>query len=678
MKHIKHGLFVFAFLVFFSVASTVSAATIPVFDWVAAYTGSLLGVSGGFSQLYSGASNPQDGSFYVTSLFSGTPDFDPSDAGTNSIASVGGQDAFVSKFDVDGNYEWTKTWGGSGTETASRVSVDGNGDIYVTGSFQSTVDFDPGVGTAYATSTGGTDVFLNKLDADGNYEWTKTWGGTGNESGPSSLAVSPTDDVYVLSFFTGTLDFDPGVGTAYATSSGNYDVAVSKFSADGTFQWVKTWGGTNVDIATGLIVGDDESLYVTGYFAGTTDLDPGAGTSAATSAGSYDGFMVKLDSSGTLVWAKTWGGTNYEIPNEIAMDASGNAFSYGYFAGTTDLDPTVETQYATSTGDSDIFVSKFDQNGSFVWGKVWGGTGADGISMLYFSGDQPIAIGSFNGTVDFDPGAGTASKTSAGGSDIFMSLLESDGTFNRVFTIGGTLDEYPDRTVQNISPTGDRFVLIGYYKSAGMDFDPSGDAGSYSAGGTAQFYASFSLVDPAFTRSVTDSTATEGGETAAYTLVLTAPPQEDVTVTITPDSQLTVSTTTLTFASTTWDTPQTITVTATDDIDVEGNHTGTISHEVSSADTAFDGLAISNVSISVTDNDNLGTTSVHRSPKAVIATTLPTPAGEVPPAIKEFLADLPKDKNEAVAAIKTYIATLITQLIAQLQAQIAELQATGN
>jgi len=653
-------------------ATPVSAATVPVFDWVNTRGGT--GFESSSNIILDG-----DGNIYVAGLFTGTIDFDSS-AGTAYATSSGGGDAYLLKLDPNGVFEWVKTWGGSGDDTAASISSDGLNGLVVSGRFSNTIDLDPGVGTAFATSSGGYDMYLSKFDIDGVFEWSGVWGSTGSDVG---AFVVPTfsDAVYVMSNFAGVVDFDPGVDTAFATSSGGFDMALSRFNSDGIFEWVKTWGGTGNEILGGSSsVGLDGtgSVYVLGSFSGTVDFDPSAGTAFATSSGSGDAFVSKFDPDGTFEWVKTWGGTGSDGARGVFFDDESNIYMIGSFADTVDFDPGVETVFATSSGSADASLSKFDSGGTFEWVKTWGGTGNEFVENGLVDGDSIYVFGSFSNTVDFDPSASTALATSSGAGDAFVSRFDMGGTFEWVKTWGGTGSD----TSSHMKFLGEKAFVSGSFQNT-VDFDFSvGTENRTSAGSADPYLLVLNLIEAAVSVSVSDVTATEAGETATYSLVLSAPPSDDVIVTITPDDQVTVSTSSITFTDTNWDTPQTITVTAVDDTDVEGNHTGVITHTVSSDDAAFDGIVTDDVVVTITDNDvavtpSSGTVSVHRAVRITPSTALPLPVN-IPPALQDFLADLPKDRDQAVAAIKAYVATLITQLISQLHAQIAQLQAAGN
>ena len=211
------------------------------------------------------------------------------------------------------------------------------------------------------------------------------------------------------------------------------ELLASPLYASGTFLWAKSMGGTSSDFANGIAVDSSGNVYTTGSFSGTADFDPGTGTADLTSAGSGDIFVSKLDSSGDFVWTKSMGGMDYDEGRSIAVDSSGSVYTTGYFQGTADFDPSVGTANLTSTGSDQIFVSKLDSSGDFVWAKSMGGTSDDGGSSiaLDLSGNVYTTGGYYSTTADFDPdGAGTANLTNAGGYDIFVSKLE-----NRVYKL---------------------------------------------------------------------------------------------------------------------------------------------------------------------------------------------------------------------------------------------------
>jgi DNA primase len=289
--------------------------------------------------------------------------------------------------DALGNFVWAKSFGSSSYDIGHSLAVDASGNLYTTGYFARTVDFDPGPGTANLTSVGGADAFVLKLDASGSFVWVKNFGGTGIGVG-HSLAVDASGNVYTGGNFSGTADFDPGNGVASLTSEVGFDRFVSKLDASGNFVWVRTLTVNTGDSRWELTVDYLENVYAAGNLWGTKDFDPGNGTANLTSVGGADVFVSKLDASGNFVWAKSFGGIGADAVDSLTLDSSANIYIGGSFSGTVDFDPGNDVANLTSGGGADAFVSKLDASGSFLWAKSFGGTGSVSVQSLAAEADR--------------------------------------------------------------------------------------------------------------------------------------------------------------------------------------------------------------------------------------------------------------------------------------------------
>ena len=313
-------------------------------------------------------------------------------------------------------------------------------------------------------------------------------GGTSSDI-PTSGQVDSSGNSYVAGLFQGTADFDPGAGTTNLTSAGANDIFIAKYDSSGALVWAKGVGGTSNDSNAALQIDSSGNSYVTGSFRDTADFDPDAGTANLTSAGSYDSFIAKYDSSGALVWAKGVGGTGTDIGNAIQVDSSGNSYVTGYFSGTADFDPGAGTTNLTSAGGNDTFIAKYDSSGALVWAKGIGGTSSDiAASMQIDSGGNSYLIGTFQGTADFDPGAGTTNLTSAGGNDVFIAKYDSTGALVWAKNVGGTSSDTGSSIA--VDSNGNSYVAGTFEGTA--DFDPgAGTTNLTSAGDTDLFIAKY-------------------------------------------------------------------------------------------------------------------------------------------------------------------------------------------
>jgi len=365
------------------------------------------------------------GNVYTTGYFEGTADLDPG-SGVFELISSGGADVFVQKLDASGNFLWARSMGGPSDDLGNSVSVDALGNVYSTGYFGGTADFDPGTSVSSLTSAGLTDVFVQKLDASGNLLWARSMGGSSNDIG-NSIGVDASGNVYTAGYFEGTTDLDPGTDVFDATSAGLTDLFIQKMDASGNFLWARSIGGAGSENCYSIRVDATGNVYATGHFEGTVDFDPGTVVSNLTSAGDLDVFVQKLDASGDLLWARSMGGTSEDIGSSVALDASGNVYTTGYFRGTADLDPGAGTNNLASAGDRDIFIQKMDGSGNFVWAKAAGGTLFDsGSSIATDASGYVYTTGFYQGTVNFDPGTGTADLTSAGDRDAFVLKMDQN------------------------------------------------------------------------------------------------------------------------------------------------------------------------------------------------------------------------------------------------------------
>jgi hypothetical protein len=380
---------------------------------------------------------------------------------------------------------WAKQMGGAGNGAATSVAVDASGNVYTTGSFSGTADFDPGTGiynlTSFATYG---DIFVSKLDASGNFIWAKQLGGATFIASATSIAVDTDGNVYTTGDFSGTIDFDPGPGTYNLMAPGTYDVFVSKLDSAGNFVWAKQFlaEDDNTDYGYSIALNESGHVYVTGSFSGTTDFDPGPGTYNLSTAGNNDCFISKLDASGNFVWAKKMGGTANDGSHSLALDNSGNIYTTGWFIGTADFDPGIGTfNLSTSSwSDVDIFVCKLDSSGNFIWAKRMGGTtehNQNGISIAVDANANVYTTGEFMGTADFDPGTGTYNLSAiAGNYDIFVSKLDSSGNFLWAKQMGGPLYDVGRGIAVD---AGGIAYTTGYFNNSTADFDPDTSATYY-------------------------------------------------------------------------------------------------------------------------------------------------------------------------------------------------------
>lgn len=414
------------------------------------------------------------GNVYTVGDFRGTVDFDPGDANFLVSSNVGQPSTFISKLDNTGNLIWAKGLVGAGSSYnhGFAITVDPSGNVYTTGYFSGTVDFDPGENTQQnITSAGIYDIYISKLDADGNFVWVKTIGGASARSVGQDIVLDSLGNIYLTGYFWGSADFDPdSVDEFNVTSVSLDDIFICKLDSGGDLIWVKTMGGAAQAHAFSITLDSSDNVYTTGRFMGTVDFDPGEETAEATSAGDWDIYINKLDSNGNYVWAKTFGSANYDTGVGIDLDKSGNIHVSGTFSDTVDFDPGTGTHEVVSNGQGDIVIIKLSNAGEFMWVKTMGGASWDeGLAIKVDNAGNVFTSGYFfDDEVDFDPGAGTFNITSPGWMDTFIVKLDRNGNFIWANAVLGLFSNRGNSIF--LDPTGS-ILLTGSFEGT-TDFDP--------------------------------------------------------------------------------------------------------------------------------------------------------------------------------------------------------------
>ncbi len=364
-------------------------------------------------------------------------DFDPG-AGTANLGSAGYADVFFAKYDTDGNYIWAKSMGSTGYDGCHDIRTDRSGNVFITGYFNGTVDFDPGAGTATMTDAGGGDLFFAKYGPSGNFLWSKRAGGSQYEVG-NSIYIDDTGNIYLSGpFMSPDADFDPGPGTALLSTAGGYDIYLAKYDAAGNYLWAKRAGGSADEIGGDIEIDRSGNVCVLGvYKSANIDFDPGPGTVMLSSAGGWDISVSKFTPGGSLLWVRGFGGSADDYYCGLSLDDDDFIYLSGQFLNTIDLDPGAGTVRVTSAGSYDAFYVLMDPGGKFSGSRTLGGRLSEiGGPVAFDSPGHLISVISFSGSgVDMDPGPGVFSLSSSGGTDLAImkfSLHPEPDTLNLI------------------------------------------------------------------------------------------------------------------------------------------------------------------------------------------------------------------------------------------------------
>ncbi len=341
------------------------------------------------------------GNVYLAGYFYGTVDF-----GGGALTSAGSNDIFVASYTASGQHRWSKRFGGTSSDYAYGLAVDGSGNLYLTGSFYTSIDFGGG---AIAANGSSTDLYLASFTSLGAHRWSKGFGGTSSDYG-YGVATDAGGNVYLTGYFYNTLSF----GGASLTSAGSFDVFLASFTSAGAHRWSKNFGGTSSDYGYSVATDGSGNVVLTGYYYGTIDF--GGGTLSANGTSS-DIFLASFSSAGAHRFSKSFGGTSSDSGYGVATDSAGNVFVTGSFYGTIDFGAGALSANGTS---SDLFIASFNTTGGLRWARAHGSTSSETGRALAVDGEGNIlATGSYSAALDLGGGALPA----AGGSDVYLLKL---------------------------------------------------------------------------------------------------------------------------------------------------------------------------------------------------------------------------------------------------------------
>ncbi|HVX27607.1 MAG TPA: T9SS type B sorting domain-containing protein [Parafilimonas sp.] len=457
------------------------AAQQPVFSWAKAFTNST------DNSIYRDLSNGRTvavdkaGNVYSAGLFQYSIDLDPG-PGVHSITATNssGTGIYISKLDANGNFVWGEQVSVLTEFGTIELKVDDNGNVYLVSALMENVDMDPGPGVYIMSPTGFRDAFVLKLDTDGNFVWAKQFGGPGDTGAEcTAVAIDNAGNLIVCGTFNNTVDFDPGTGVYDITSTAHIQSFIEKLSSNGNFIWALQFGNSPV-VYSGSTITDVKcdkagNIYTTGTFSGDCDFDPGSAVYSMHTSSFYEVFTSKLDSKGNFVWAKQIANAtdnyySYVNVRGIDLDNDGNVITTGYFVGDFDFDPGSQVYRLNeyTVGAYQAYIQKLNNKGDLIWAEQIGSNeGSNGNDVVVDRTGNIYMIGDFSKETDFDPGPGqyfinsdneyaaaSLVKLNANGGFVYAVQFASNCLLRRM-----DIDELQD------------LYITGYFAGT-MDFDP--------------------------------------------------------------------------------------------------------------------------------------------------------------------------------------------------------------
>lgn len=373
-----------------------------------------------------------------------------------------GADAFLSKWDADGNLLWATYYGGTKLDIAYSVACDTADNVYMGGYTKS----DSGIATAgsYQDTKAGTaarsDAFLVKFDTSGQRIWSTYFGGTQNEA---SKCLALTSDKAGHIYMTGDTRSSGDIATAGAYQSaiaGYYDVFLAKFDTDGNLDWSTYYGGEEGDYSLGISADTSGNAYIAGYTLSTTGIAT-AGAYQGTKDVIEDAFVAKFSPNGNLDWGTYQGGDNFDGATSLSVSGSGIVYVGGQTMSATGI-ATANGFQDSLSGTDDGFLSAFDTSGQLLWATYLGGAGSDPLRSVWANDLGKVYV---SGETSSDSGIATPNGINAvyaGSYDAFLVKFDSTGQRLQGSYFGGGSSE-----VNGIMSGSANFIYLSGYTFSG-------------------------------------------------------------------------------------------------------------------------------------------------------------------------------------------------------------------
>lgn len=408
-------------------AGLLFSQNIGAYDW-ARLTGSRTG-----DDLTWDITTDASGNVYVTGKFAGdTIDLDPG-PGEQIAISKGGEDIFLSKFNPAGQLLWARTIGGPTDDESRSVVVDGDDNVWITGTFTSTVDFNPGAGVTNLSSQGARDIFLAKYSSAGNLQWAGAMGGASDDVA-NKMAVNPlTGDIWICGGFESTADFDPSATDFLLTSNGGKDIFYARYNTSGALIGARRLQGGSNDQATGIIFDKGGNMLLCGVFVGNINFNPtGTAYNLTSNNSSNDAFLAKYDQTATLVWAKAIGGkTQNDYAINVEVDTNSNIMVCGYYSDSCSFNAGVGLANKVAIGVVDAYVSFYTPSGGFHGIVAYGSPNEYAVARdIAVAMDGYVYVTGYS-SGDFDPDndVNTNNTINVTGKNAYLSKYDVYGNF---------------------------------------------------------------------------------------------------------------------------------------------------------------------------------------------------------------------------------------------------------
>jgi len=344
--------------------------------------------------------------------------------GTNTY----GADAFLSKWNMDGDLLWATYYGGDNVDVAKGVDCDTMGNVYLSGNTKSLLGIST-VGSFQENLAGvqdRADIFLVKFDNNGQRIWSTYYGGAKEDGGTSmSLFVSNQNNIYITGN-TQSVDLPISMGAHQPTLAGSHDAFITKFDINGQLEWGTYYGGSSGDYPNGITSDSLNNVYIVGYTKSSNGISTLGGYQEVYGGGD-DAFVSKFDNNGQLLWGSYFGGNSIDRGSVISTH-NNQLIIAGVTSSLTGIATTGSFQDTFTTGSGgDAFLANFDLNGNLIWSTYYGGEDAEAVGGICINDQGDIYLSGQTQSLNNIATIGSYQESLSGISDIYLVKFNSLG-----------------------------------------------------------------------------------------------------------------------------------------------------------------------------------------------------------------------------------------------------------
>lgn len=414
---------------------------------------------------------------YVSGIYASNPltIYNSNYSTFKTLSNSGGNDIFIANYSEDGSAQWVSSITGTGSESPVNILFDQSDNRYIIGYYNSSIIIYHSNNSIFKTlnNSGNNDIFIAKYNKDGSGQWVSQISGTGDDR-PADIKIDKLNNIYISGYYNSSITIYHSNNNVFKTlsNSGNYDLFIAKYNKDGLAQWVSQISGagderpintiynyylsfgTNMDIPVNIDVDSSNNVYICGYYYSnplTVYHSNGSVFNTLDNSGNNDIFIVKYDSNGLAKWSTRIGGGGIESPVNLLVDNKNNIYINGNFYYSIPLifyhsNNSIFTTL-TTTDSTQIFVSKYNTDGSCQWVTRIGGNNISRPVNMVFDLSYNVYISGYYNSTTFTiySSDNSTSKTfdTSGGYDTFAAKYNSSGILEWGIRVGGIDNDLP-------------------------------------------------------------------------------------------------------------------------------------------------------------------------------------------------------------------------------------------